>query len=185
MTKHRRSQKGGLPSWVPFFGSSEQEDPNAPSLWSRMSNLGSSTAETIDNKLANAGTTLSNAAKSTFLAVGEGFKKTDPFSLNSTTTTTVPVNSSSTTFPQYNSTYQTNRTSGGRRRKRARSMKGGKNGLGLTYYAAPVEGLSVAQPTTWKFYENGTNQCSIKGGSRKRRNRRSRKSRRTRRHKRR
>jgi hypothetical protein len=75
---------------------------------------------------------------------------------------------------------------GGRRRKRARSMKGGKGGLGLTYYAAPVDGLKVAEPTTWQYYANGTNQYSVKGGSRKRRNskRKPRKSRRTRRHRR-
>ena len=57
---------------------------------------------------------------------------------------------------------------GGKRRIR-RSMKGGK---GLTYYASPVSGLKVAEPTTWI------------GGSRKRKNK-GKKSRRTRRHKRR
>ena len=77
-----------------------------------------------------------------------------------------------------------NASSGGKRRKRSRSMKGGKGGLGLTYYATPVSGMKVAEPTSWQFYANGTNQYSVKGGSRKRRGR-GRKSRRTRRHKRR
>jgi hypothetical protein len=56
-------------------------------------------------------------------------------------------------------------------------MKGGKGGLGLTYYATPVSGLNVAKPTYWI-----PNQ-SIKGGSRrKRKSKKSRKSRKTRRH---
>ena len=74
-----------------------------------------------------------------------------------------------------------NASSGGKRRKRSRSMKGGKGGLGLTYYATPVSGMKVAEPTSWQFYANGTNQYSVKGGSRKRRGR-GRKNRRTRRY---
>ena len=50
-----------------------------------------------------------------------------------------------------------------RRHKRRQTMKGGKNGLGLTYYATPVSGLRVAGPTTWQHYANGTNQYSTKG----------------------
>ena len=57
---------------------------------------------------------------------------------------------------------------GGSRRRRR--MRGGKGGLGLGYYASPVQGANVAEPTSW-----------IKGGSRRRK---SRKSRRTRRHRR-
>ena len=55
---------------------------------------------------------------------------------------------------------------GGRRRRRSRTMKGG---LGLTYYATPVSNMKVAEPTSWQFYANGTNQYSVKGGTRKRR----------------
>jgi hypothetical protein len=48
---------------------------------------------------------------------------------------------------------------GGRRsRRRHRKMRGGKGGLGLTYYATPVSGIKVVEPTYW-----------INGGSRKRR----------------
>ncbi len=47
--------------------------------------------------------------------------------------------------------------SGGKRNKtRNRRMKGGKGDMGLTYYATPVSGLSVAKPTYW-----------LKGGSKK------------------
>ena len=67
---------------------------------------------------------------------------------------------------------------GGKRRRHSRTMKGGKGGLGLTYYASPVSGLKVAEPTTWQYYANGTNQYSVKGGSRKRRGKKSRKTRR-------
>jgi hypothetical protein len=58
--------------------------------------------------------------------------------------------------------------SGGRRR---RHMRGGKGGLGLTYYASPVEGSNVAEPTYW-----------IRGGTRRRKSRKSRRTRRHRRH---
>ena len=65
------------------------------------------------------------------------------------------------------------KTFGGRKRqKRRRTMKGGKNGLGLTYYATPVSGLRVAEPTTWQHYANGTNQYSTKGGKKSRRRKR-------------
>ena len=74
---------------------------------------------------------------------------------------------------------------GGRRRSRAKSrqmqMRGGKSNLGLTYYATPVSGLNVADPTSWQYYANGTNQYSVKGGSKKRRKgRKSRKNRKSR-----
>ena len=52
-------------------------------------------------------------------------------------------------------------------------MKGGKGGLGLTYYATDVSnsGLKVAEPTYW-----------IKGGSRRRNIKTRRKSRKHRKH---
>ena len=53
-----------------------------------------------------------------------------------------------------------------RRHRRRQTMKGG---LGLTYYASPVSGLKVAEPTTWQHYANGTNQYSTKGGKKSRR----------------
>jgi hypothetical protein len=62
----------------------------------------------------------------------------------------------------------TTQTFGGRS-KRRRTMKGG---LGLTYYASPVSGLRVAEPTTWQHYANGTNQYSTKGGRKSRRRKR-------------
>lgn len=183
MTKHRktkrRSQKGG------FLGFGESEDPNAPSFWSKLTGWGTSAVEktkevgsNIDTGLGNMGTQASNAVSSTFSAVGEGFSNLIPSSSNvssppvaSTTTVSSPPVASTTTG-----------YTGGRRRRRTRSMKGGKGGLGLTYYATPVSGLAVAEPTSWQFYANGTNQYSVKGGSRKRRGRKSRRTRRHRKH---
>ena len=54
---------------------------------------------------------------------------------------------------------------GGRRRRQQRA---GKGGLGLTYYATPVDGMKVAEPTYWEEY---------KGGARRSRRRSQRKSR--------
>jgi hypothetical protein len=51
----------------------------------------------------------------------------------------------------------------GRSRKLSRKLSGGKGGLGLTYYATPVSGLKVAEPTYW-----------IKGGTKRRRHTRRR-----------
>jgi hypothetical protein len=65
-----------------------------------------------------------------------------------------------------------------RKRRHSKTKKGGKGGLGLTYYATPVSGANVAQPTTLQFYENGTNQYSISGGSKRRKSRKSCKTRR-------
>ena len=59
-------------------------------------------------------------------------------------------------------------TGGSRKR---RHMRGGKGGLGLGYYASPVQGANVAEPTYW-----------IKGGSRRRKSRKARRTRRHRRH---
>ena len=78
---------------------------------------------------------------------------------------------------------------GGRRhrRGRGRTMKGGKGGLGLTYYASPVSGLKVAEPTYWINQNTNTNLTGgtkrshtkrRKSSSRKSSSRKSRKSRR-------
>ena len=45
--------------------------------------------------------------------------------------------------------------SGGKRRRRSKRMKGGKNSLGLTYYATPVSNANVAEPTYMMKYTGG------------------------------
>ena len=63
-------------------------------------------------------------------------------------------------------TNNTNSSVGGKRRKN-KTMKGGKGGLGLTYYATPVSNMNVVKPTYWEVYANGNNQYITKGGSRR------------------
>ena len=180
MTNHRknrrtrRSQKGGFSLFNPgtWFNSSKPEDPNKKTVLDSTKEVLQSGVNSTENFIGTTATSatnvVSNAAGNVKDSVLGLFSSND--TLPSTSSTTIPQ----TTIPQ------TNGTSGGRRRRRAKSMKGGKGGLGLTYYASPVSGLKVAEPTTWQYYANGTNQYSVKGGSRKRRGR---KTRRTRRHK--
>jgi hypothetical protein len=79
-----------------------------------------------------------------------------------------------------NSSYGSGFVNGGKLKKQTmnknKTMKGGKGGLGLTYYATPVSGLNVAEPTSWQYYANGTNQYTVKGGSKRRHSCKSRKS---------
>ena len=50
---------------------------------------------------------------------------------------------------------------GGRRRSRQMRMKGGR-GLGLDYYATPVNGIKVAQPTYMEYYKGGKRRRTCK-----------------------
>ena len=167
MTKHRtsrrRSQKGG------FFGFFESPDPNAPPKqgW----------GEWFSGKTSNASGALTNVTDSVTqgasnLGSSIGSTLDSNIDLTASTPTEAPVVAEPVDSPIQSSVYN---PLGGRRR---RKMKGGKGGLGLTYYATPVSGLNVAKPTYWI-----PNQ-SIKGGSRRksRKSKKSRKSRKTRRH---
>jgi hypothetical protein len=190
MTKHRkvrrtRRQRGGF--WP--FSSSEPVDPYAPEKPGFFQGIGdffSSGVKKTEEALGSAGTVVTDAtnnAVDTITSIGN----TDvpvPFVDQSNNQTGVPATGVPTTDVQTTGVATTGiqGTSGGRRKRRARSMKGGKDGSNLVYYAAPVSGLKVVEPTTWQYYGNGVNQYSVKGGSKKRK---SRKSRRTRRHKRR
>ena len=173
MTKHRtsrrrRSQKGGL------FGFFESPDPNAPPKqgW----------GEWFSGKTSNASGALTNVTDSvTQGASNLGSSIGSTLNSNVDLTGSTPVEAPIVVEPVVvepvalepsiqSSVYN---PLGGRRR---RKMKGGKGGLGLTYYATPVSGLNVAKPTYWI-----PNQ-SIKGGSRRqRKSKKSRKSRKTRR----
>jgi hypothetical protein len=168
MTKHRtsrrRSQKGGL------FGFFESPvDPNAPpkqgwGSWFSGATTGASGALTnVTDSVTQGASNLGSSIGST---LNSNVDLTGSTPVEAPIGVAEPVDS-----PIQSSVYN---PLGGRRR---RKMKGGKGGLGLTYYATPVSGLNVAKPTYWI-----PNQ-SIKGGSRrKRRQRKSRKSRKTRRH---
>ena len=184
MTKHRtsrrrRSQKGGL------FGFFESPDPNAPPKQGWGSWFSGATTE-ASGALTNATNSVTQGASN----VGSSIKSILDSDLDLTGPTeapyvaTVPTEApykpteapyGPTEAPTQSSVYN---PLGGRRR---RKMKGGKGGLGLTYYATPVSGLNVAKPTYW------IGSKSMNGGSKRRqrkskKSRKSRKSRKTRRH---
>jgi len=161
MPKHRKSrklmrrknQKGGL------FGFWEStSDPTAPKQsWSEWwSGSSSSLANGAENMVESGANAVSSGLSSASNSV-EGFLSTD---INLTGS-----NANANGNAEYNS--QQNNPMGGKRRHR---MRGGKGGLGLTYYASPVHGANVAEPTYW-----------IKGGSKRRGSKKSRKSRKKRR----
>jgi len=182
MTKHRktkrRSQKGGLFGFfegsdtTPSYG--EKKAWYNPTGWFESSNSQSDSIITqVDTSIGNGATNAINAAKSGMDAVS-----------NSVSNAMESLTSPSDTTQYQTTQYQTTPL-GGKRKRYSRTMKGGKGDLGLTYYATPVSGIKVVEPNTWLLYNNGTNQCSIKGGSRKRRahRRKTKKNRQTRRHK--
>jgi hypothetical protein len=175
MTKHRmskrRKQKGG--DWNPmtWFGSSETTyvEPT------------SSIVEKAKEKVNALNESIGNAAETTVNAVTDTgnmlvAKASEPFS--STSNTTMSPTYSSQAQPTQNSYV----SQGGKRKRRSRTMKGGKCGLGLTYYATPVSGIRVAEPTTL-LYPDGMKH-SVKGGSKRRKTgrRKQKKHNRTRRH---
>ena len=145
MTKHRkykRSQRGGFLSWLTGSEPDAPSDPNAPSWLER--------------------------TKASASGLGSWFGSSDEAS--GATSSYTPTASTSSYTPQTQTSSYTPTTPqtqtevvGGRKRRR---MRGGKGGLGLTYYATPVSGLKVVEPNEWLLYNNMAN---LKGGSRKRR----------------
>jgi hypothetical protein len=156
--KSRRSQRGG--GW---FG---PDDPYAPKKswmdslsgwWSGTSSTGSTGTgllSTAENKLSNFATNISN---STSQALNTISSPSTYQSSNSSSYSSYPNSSSYSSPAPSNSTNNNNlvETYGGKGRRRTLKkkahMKGGK-GLGLTYYATPVSGLKVAEPTTFLKY---------------------------------
>jgi len=64
-------------------------------------------------------------------------------------------------------------------KRRTKHMRGGigiSKGLGLTYYASPVDGIKVANPTYMEYYKGGRRKKSRKGGKRKKCNKTCRKN---------
>ena len=167
MTKHRktqrRRQKGG--EWynpVSWFGTSSA-DPYAPKrTWGQWFSGATGSAE---NTLTNIGNSISSGTTN-MVNSANNFMKSDV----NLTGSQQPIQQQPYSNPQpiqQQQQYPNQPAYGGKRRRHSRRMKGGKGGLGLTYYAAPVLGLKVAEPDSWQYYANGTNQYSVKGGSRK------------------
>lgn len=163
MTKHRRTkrktQKGG--GFWEFLGFGSSETTPAIEQPSMISSAISTVTDTTKNIVEGTEGYLEQAKqKSSNLISGV----TSQFSPSTSTPT--PSTSSSYAPSEQTASQQ---TMGGRRRSKSRKMqrskymKGGKGGLGLTYYATPVSGLKVVDPTYW-----------IKGGSKRRKTRRKR-----------
>jgi hypothetical protein len=189
MTKHRtskrRSQKGG--AWYnpgSWFGSS---DPNAPkkSVLESITGATNSAISGASGALTSATNSVTQGASNLGSSISSSLSK-DVNLTSSTPTTTdstsgIPPAGIPPAGTQPAGTQPAGTIMGGRRRRkgRGRTMRGGKDGLGLTYYASPVSGLKVAEPTYW--INSNTNQ-SIKGGSKSKRRKSSRKNRKSRRH---
>jgi len=154
---YKRIQRGGI--W-PFT----ESDPTAPSLGSKASSWFQSKKSGAESSWGSLfgstpPTTTDTTSSSTYTS-------STPSTIDTTTTSstyipTTPQTQTQTDISPSQSTYTS--AVGGRKRRR---MRGGKGGLGLTYYATPVSGLKVVEPNEWLLYNNGANQ---KGGSRKRR----------------
>jgi hypothetical protein len=65
---------------------------------------------------------------------------------------TMPNESVNNAYPTTETKTET--VTGGKRHKTMKRIKGGKGGLGLVYYASPVSGLRVAEPTYMIPYNN-------------------------------
>lgn len=160
--KTRKGQKGGGSFWDYFgFGNS---DPSGNLLQSASQNLTAVTNDAtqyLTNATNDATQYLTNATNAV------------------ATETNGILQQAQNIIPNTNPA-ETTAYSGGkykrRRNKTIKTKRGGKGGLGLTYYASPISGLKVAEPTTWQYYANGTNQYSVKGGSKKHKNKKSRKN---------
>ena len=162
MTKHRktrRSQKGGL---FGFFESPpDPYAPKKPSFWESITGSGTSTTPSYQspNQSSSFFGSSSPSANQNSSFLGPSQNQNSGYGSFQS-----PARSSG-----YGSGY------GGKRGKqtmtKGKTMKGGKGGLGLTYYASPVSGLQVADPTSWQYYANGTNQYSLTGGSKRSRTR--------------
>ena len=153
--KFRKHQKGGdwnPMTWFNTFSTQSWKD--------YLYNLGNKTTEGVGNLTNN----IENAITDMSTFQPETTQSIQPAPIQSAPIQPAPIQPAP---------IQQDPTFGGkskhRRHKRRQTMKGGKNGLGLTYYATPVSGLRVAEPTTWQHYANGTNQYSTKGGKKSRR----------------
>jgi len=175
-SKHSKSLTGG--AWyepTTWFGSS---DPYAPKK-SWFSDTTGSVSEGASN--------LVNKTENLLGSTTSGIKNGLGSAWSSATNLMSPTTASSSISPI--TTNQPVIPIGGTHIKRIRrtmakskKMKGGKGGLGLTYYATPVNTINVAEPTYWMTYNNNNNNntspYTIKGGSKKRRGQKK-----TRRHK--
>ena len=136
MTKHRKYKRSQRGGFLSWLTGSEPDAPSDPNAPSWL-----------------------ERTKASASGLGSWFGSSDEASgATSSYTPTASTSSYTPTTPQTQT-----EVVGGRKRRR---MRGGKGGLGLTYYATPVSGLKVVEPNEWLLYNN---MAHLKGGSRKRR----------------
>lgn len=139
-------QKEEEPSYMSNLGMGMQpeEKPLLESVGEGAKNL----MQTADQKIVEASNAISSGVSSASQSVQDVLK------------TDIPITGSSEQpAPSYSQPVAPASSFGGRRRARSRGrsqkQRGGKGGLGLTYYASPVDGMKVAEPTYWEEYKGG------------------------------
>jgi hypothetical protein len=159
----RKSQKGG--AWYNPTSWFQPSDPYAPKRsWG---DYLSGTTNNIENSLSNLSTNIVDKTKSLGNSISSSIS---PSSETSVQPTPVQTQQPVETIQEQN---QLQPMTAGRRRKMSQKMRGGKNGLGLSYYATPVSGIKVVEPTYW-IYGSKNN---MKAGSKKRNHKMHKKSR--------
>jgi len=132
--RHRRRQKGGI------FGFFEEEKNDVN---------GNATTDTgFFSKITNLITPSSST--SSYSSTPTSTPTSTPSYSSTPTSTSSYLSSTPTSTPTSNSYF------GGRRRsKHMRGGSGISRGLGLSYYASPVDGIKVADPTYMEYYKGG------------------------------
>jgi hypothetical protein len=143
-TKKRR-QRGGF--W-PFTSSSDSTyQPASTSSWtSWFSSKAKDTTNSLENTLGNLSSSVTNTmssltSSSTTPSTSDSMTPSQSQSMQSQPTQSQPMQSQPMQSQVMSGTY------GGKRRTKRR-MKGGDK-LGLTYYATPVSGIKMPEPTYW------------------------------------
>jgi hypothetical protein len=185
MTKRRisrrRSQKGGgLFDW--FSSGSSDNSLTPKKSWSEwFSGTSNSVLGTASGALNNVTNSVTNSASEFGSNISDALNTDMPLTTQPTDVQPTDVQPTDVQPTNAQPTDVYNSVGGRKGKRKGRTMKGGKDGLGLTYYATPVSGLIVAEPTYW--INSKTNQY-IKGGSKRKRksSRKSHKSRRNKKH---
>lgn len=158
MTKRtrKRHQKGGF--W-PFTSSTQSWGDYFSSWKNKASSATSTINDSIGNIASDIGSTANqyNPFNDSMNSNGvQNFNTSGEQNYNTGTNNVQDVGSQSLGTQNFSQ-------QAGKRRRKHRKMSGGN---------APVSGLKVAHPTTWLYYNNGTNQTTVKGGKRRTRRRR-------------
>jgi len=135
-------QKEEEPSYMSNLGMGMQpeEKPLLQSVGEGAQNL----MQTADQKIVEASNAISSGVSSASQSVQDVLKSD------------ISITGSSEPEPSYSQPVVPASSFGGRRRRgRSQRQRGGKGGLGLTYYASPVDGMKVAEPTYWEEYKGG------------------------------